>query len=143
MLNMSEQNISKAMFQIDEQLSSHSPSYSNLQMNLVNSKSVSAWNVLPSSQGFQDQMPAYLNQVRLSNYYQDNPWPTLENSNKYGVSTMGGQLNLNVSPGKRPGNALKVQPTASNVMHDVQQQQQFSPITRNGIVVPSFMGNSL
>ena len=71
-------NISKAMFQVDEKLSSQTKLSNKLHMNLSDSKNISSWNSLPEQQGFGNEMPAYLNQVRLSNYYQDNSWPVLQ-----------------------------------------------------------------
>lgn len=143
-------NISKAMFQVDENLSSQPKLSNQLHMNLSDSKNIASWNSLPEHQGFENQMPAYLNQVRLSNYYQDTPWPVLQFSQEFGLSPMGGQLNPNLPPGRRPGNTLKTPPVAMGMAKNfmtgtemaVRQpnvQNNIHPVVNNGIAVPSFM----
>ncbi len=55
-------------------------------------------------------MPAYLSQVRMSNYYQDNPYDVLMFGKKYGTDNiLGGSINPNVKPGSKPGNTYKGQ----------------------------------
>lgn len=52
-----------------------------------------AWNSDVSGQTTDGMLPAYLNQVRLSAYYQNNPLPVLEYSTKYGVQEpLGGPI---------------------------------------------------
>jgi hypothetical protein len=62
-------------------------------------------------QGFATQLPAYINQARMSTYYQDNPWPTLSYSQKYGIEEpLGGFIRGDIPPGHYPGNVLKNNP---------------------------------
>ena len=82
-------NISQSLFMMDEKLMADPQ---HLSQKLMASKDVSGWNSISGPQGIDNQTPAYLNQSRLSTYYQDNPWPTLQFSNRFGLSTMGGPV---------------------------------------------------
>ena len=99
-------NISQSLFMMDEKLMSDPKAQRNLAYNLMNNKTVSGWNSIEEPQGISSQLPAYLNQSRLSTYYQDNPWPALQFSNHFGLAPMGGPVNPTLSPGHRPGNVL-------------------------------------
>lgn len=55
----------------------------------------------------QNLMPAFIQQAHLSTWFQDNPWDILLSSSKYGLPVMGGELDLEQSPGHKPGNVLK------------------------------------
>jgi len=78
---MSTLNISQMLFTVDEQLMQKS--------NIGN--------------GISGQMPAYVNQARLSTYYQDNPFGTLLFSTKFCLDPMGGNVNDANGSGSRPG----------------------------------------
>lgn len=99
-------NISQSLFMMDEKLMSDPKAQKNLAYNLMGSRVVSGWNSIDEPQGISNQLPAYLNQSRLSTYYQDNPWSTLQFSNHFGLSPMGGPVNPTLTPGHRPGNVL-------------------------------------
>lgn len=55
------------------------------------------------------QIPAFLEQSRMSTYYQDNPWKILTYSKKYdeGIPIMGGSINPTQNPGYKPGNTYE------------------------------------
>ena len=58
-------------------------------------------------QGFDNQLPAYLEQARMSSYYQDNPFATLTFSKQYGIEEpLGGLVRPDLPPGSFPGNVL-------------------------------------
>ncbi len=59
------------------------------------------------SQEMKKITPAYVSQVRLSTYYQDNPWDTLLYSTKFGAEPLGGNVDLSHPPGYRPGNIFR------------------------------------
>jgi hypothetical protein len=96
-------NISQSLFMMDEKLMNDPKHLSN---KLMAARNVSSWNSIGQPQGIDNQIPAYLNQSRLSTYYQDNPWPTLQFSNRFGLAPMGGPINPSLTPGHRPGNVL-------------------------------------
>ena len=97
-------NISQALFQLDEKLSQQSDQLQGAMMK----SSVSAWNSIPMAQGIDQgvEQKAYINQSRMSTMYQDNPWPTLMFSTRFGLEPMGGEINGSIPPGHRPGNTL-------------------------------------
>lgn len=69
-----------------------------------------SWNTIEcGGQGIQNQMDAWLNQSRLSTYYQDNPLPTLEfaknNSGNPSFQPLGG----NIIPGLAEGHIAGVE----------------------------------
>lgn len=97
-------NISQSLFMMDEKLMSDPK---HLAIKLMQNKDVSGWNSISEPQGIDNQLPAYLNQSRLSTYYQDNPWPTLQFTNKFGLEPLGGPIDPTQTPGHRPGNILK------------------------------------
>lgn len=89
-----------------------------------------------------DPFSAYVNQSRLSTYYQDNPWPTLTFTNQFGVRPIGGPINYMQPPGHRPGNLAKKVPVAANDIDERGNEAvSISPLKRNGIMVPSNMVN--
>lgn len=94
-------NISGSLFFMDEKLMNNN----NLNSRLVNSQLVSNWNSIPMDQGTGVQLPAYINQSRLSTWYQDNGnEPVLQFANQYGLNVMGGNFRGDLTPGSRPGN---------------------------------------
>lgn len=74
-----------------------------------------AWNVTnmnptntpPGETPQLSQMSAFINQSRLSQFYQNNPYQTLMFSTKFGLPTMGGPPNQDSQPGAFPGNTIK------------------------------------
>jgi hypothetical protein len=98
-------NISQMMFYQNEKSVVPSDSVSAAFQNL---SALSGINSMPQiSNDMAKQMPAFLQQARLSMYYQNNPWNILTSSNKFGVPTMGGDLIPDQPPGSNPGNILK------------------------------------
>jgi hypothetical protein len=101
-------NISQTLFNKNERLVVPNDTFSNAYQNL---SSVSGINALPQNNNtISSQMPAYINQAHISTWYQDNPWEVLTYSSKFGLPTMGGELDANLPPGYRPGNTLKQAP---------------------------------
>jgi len=98
-------NLSQMLFKQDEKLSAgggQSVAYA-----FTNLSSLGAINSMPQElNDMQSQFPAYLSQSHLSTYYQDNPYPILTASNKFGVETMGGEIDAFQAPGYRPGNTF-------------------------------------
>jgi len=66
-----------------------------------NSKSASS-----SENGESRRFDIFMDQARMSTYYQDHPWGGLEHSSKNGYTgpTLGGDIRNNVPPGYLPGN---------------------------------------
>jgi len=97
-------NLSQQLFQRDEKLLVPSHLVSQEYQNLA---TVSGANSMPSLlHDTKHIMPAFLEQAHMSTLYQDNPWPILTASNKFGVITPGGDLIPNQPPGYRPMNTL-------------------------------------
>ena len=69
---------------MDENLMSDPKAQRGLAHKMMDKKDTSGWNSIDEPQGIANQLPAYLNQSRLSTFYQDNPWPTLQFSNRFG-----------------------------------------------------------
>jgi len=98
-------NISQTLFKQNEKLIVPGDSVSAAFQNLA---SLNGINSMPQElHNMETLMPAYLEQVHVSTYYQDNPWPGLTENLKYGVPPMGGNIDPNQSPGYRPGNTLR------------------------------------
>jgi hypothetical protein len=65
-----------------------------------------AYNSNPNEMKSQDSV--FIEQVRMSTYYQDNPWQTLTYSQKFDhIPILGGDINPNQGPGYRPGNTYE------------------------------------
>ncbi len=97
-------NITQTLFKRNENLIVPNDSISDAYQNL---SALSGINSMPQElNNMQSQMPAFLSQAHLSTYFQDNPWNILEYSNKYGLPTMGGNLDLSQPPGYKPGNIM-------------------------------------
>jgi hypothetical protein len=98
-------NISQTLFQQNEKLVVPSDSVSVAYQNLT---SLSGVNSMPQEiNNIREQMPAYMSQAHLSTWYQDNPWDILTYSKKFGLSPMGGNLELDQGSGFKPGNTLR------------------------------------
>lgn len=84
-------NISRKLFSIDNALVKSSPVKG---MGDEIEKTNPFTSIFTDTAQDESLLPAYLNQVRLSAYYQNNPLPVLEFSTKYGVQEpLGGPLN--------------------------------------------------
>ena len=97
-------NITSTLFESDEKIMGADVLGKKLEMSNPYS-----WNSNTDlgPQGFQDQLPAYLSQSHMSSYYQDNPWPVLNFSKKYGVKqTLGGGVRGDLPPGSYPRNII-------------------------------------
>lgn len=57
-----------------------------------------------------DMTKAYLDQSRLSTYYQDSPWQVLTFPTQFNLNALGGPINGLQPPGSRPGNLLMKNP---------------------------------
>ena len=95
-------NLSQILFRKNEKLIK--PSNHNIFQGLG---LLSNLNILQDkTNSIEDEIPAYLAQAKLSTLYQDSPWNILSASNKYGMPTMGGDIDPSLPPGHRPGNTL-------------------------------------
>jgi hypothetical protein len=140
-------NISQSLFLVDEKLMKPSHKLANR----LDQTMVSEWNSIGSiGQGISGQLPAYLNQARLSTWYQDNgSEPLLQFSNQFGLAPMGGPFNGNISTGARvePVPANKVAKAGYALYDDkyypVEQPKSLvdniMPNCNNGICLPKFM----
>jgi hypothetical protein len=111
-------NITQTLYQQNEKQIVPNDSFELAYKNLHNLSDI---NVIPQENTLKEQMPAYIKQAHLSTWYQDNPWETLTFSKKYGLPTMGGNIDPNLPPGHQPGNTLRA---ASNR----KQQQRMSVV---------------
>ena len=59
--------------------------------------------------GEQGRFNIFMDQARMSTFYQDNPWKELQHSKKYGYEgpTLGGNIRGNIPPGHLPGNTIE------------------------------------
>ena len=95
-------NITQTLFEQDMSTVSHSDLTAAAFAGMKN-----ASDIVQLESGMKNLMPAFLKQANLSTWYQNNPWPILTSSLKYGVeSPLGGPLELDQPPGYRPGNVL-------------------------------------
>lgn len=71
--------------------------------------SVAFGTVQEPGQGFDDRFKGYMQQAKMSTYYQDHPWEVLQFSKKHGLDgpQPGGQIRGDIPPGHFPGNTLK------------------------------------
>ncbi len=79
---------------------------------------------------------AFINQAKISTYYQDNPYGTLSYSDKFSVPTLGGPITSQGS-GHRPGNVFKGQQVYEYQASTKEPTIQTSKI--EGLIVPSNM----
>ncbi len=89
-------NISRKLFTADNALISKKQTPVGVGSELEQTNPFS-WNAtIGNDYATQDELlPAYLHQVRLSSYYQNNPLPVLEFSTKYGVNEpLGGPISV-------------------------------------------------
>jgi hypothetical protein len=139
-------NITQSLFYLDEKLMTKNKTPNN---DLYNSTMVSDWNSLNSVQGIDNQFPVFMNQSKISTWYQDNgSAPILLFSNQFGLPTMGGQYK-NVGTGSRPGNTVKDVPKPGYALFSGNQyakieeptpvSKNFNITMNNGIALPSFM----
>ena len=59
--------------------------------------------------GEKNRFNIYMDQARMSTFYQDNPWKELQHSEKHGYvgPTLGGNIRGDIPPGSLPGNTIK------------------------------------
>lgn len=87
-------NISRKLFSIDNALVKKSSAVKGMGDEIEKTNPFTS--VFNDSAQDESLLPAYLNQVRLSAYYQNNPLPILQFSTKYGVQEpLGGPINKN------------------------------------------------
>jgi hypothetical protein len=107
----------------------------NSNAKLQNLQSLNELNsVNDENEGMKELLPAYIQQANLSTWYQNNPWPILTDSNKYGVETMGGELDLSQPPGYKPGNVLRRQ---SNVESTVESTTEQNNTVEEATIIPT------
>lgn len=82
-------------------------------------------------------LKAFINQSRLSTYFQDNPYETLTYSNKFQVPTLGGVAAKSHGSGHRPGNSFDL--TGINQKGAAFVQDLPKPVEIQGIFVPRQM----
>ncbi len=136
-------NISQSLFMLDEKLST----CTNGQA-LNDTSMVSSWNTSEVDvKGIGCQQPAYINQSRLSTWYQDNgSQEVLLFSNQFGLPVMGGEYNNKAESGHRPGNVLKQVPKPGYALNNDKyykinypKYNEINITESNGISRPSFM----
>lgn len=94
-------NVSGMLFLLDEKLMKECCD-DDISEQLENSKMVSNWSSIQTPRNC--QKPAYLNQSRISTWYQDNgSYPVLQYSNQFGLNVMGGAYDPRETAGSRPG----------------------------------------
>jgi hypothetical protein len=121
-------NISQSLFQLDEKLSQQ-----------------------PKGPDFTPEFNAFINQSRVSTYYQDNPWQSLQFSGQFGLPTMGGPINYGIGAGSKPYNPYwpsgPQEPSAANAAlsseYNVLTNTNTNPVMVNGILVPQFMAQPI
>ena len=118
-MNVSTLNLSQSLFQLDEKMMSNQ----NQQTKQMG-----------------EQFVPYLNQSRLSTYYQNNPWPTVSFATKFGLEPLGGPINYTLSPGYQPGNII-TNPSPPPQAFQAPSNNLVQPKYSNGLAVPSFMKN--
>lgn len=109
----------------------------NTNKKLQNLQSLNELNSINNeNEDMKELLPAYIEQAHLSTWYQNNPWPILTDSNKYGVETMGGDLDLSQPPGYKPGNVLKrqanVETTTTTTVETPKPDPNISETTKSG-----------
>jgi len=68
--------------------------------------------------GEQGRFQMFLNQARMSTYFQDHPWDTLEHAKKFGYqgNQLGGNIRGELPPGYLPGNTIKPNNNVKSLM---------------------------
>jgi hypothetical protein len=126
-------NITQSLFQFDEKL------------------------MTSSNSGTNQETPAYLNQARMSTYFQDNPFPVLSFANNFGLRSLGGPINYSQTSGAkqlRPQTSkndaqgqFKMSSQSQNFYansapaYSFKTNQNVTPVNYNGMLVPQFMVN--
>ena len=107
------------------------------------------WNSQNQEQAMGVQEQAYINQARMSTYYQDNPFATLDFASQFGLNVMGGSVRGNLGSGSRPGNIVKDVPKPGFALSTagytpIRQPAPVNnivPLDVQGINIPNFMVN--
>ncbi len=136
-------NISQSLFILDENLMDNN---NGLSTQLYNSKNIANWNTFPN-QGIYGQEKAYLNQSRISQFYQSSGVePVLGYTRTFDLPPLGGKVDFSMGQNGRP-----VIPEAELAKSQFNQKQYTQipterPIAKNmkihssnGISLPSFM----
>jgi len=133
-------NISGVLFNMDNQLAHNG----SIVDQLTDSRMVSDWNSI-KGQTLKPGSPAYINQARLSTWYQDNgSVPILSFSNQFGLPVMGGKMTP-VGQGARPDYPFQNLPKSGFSLY----KNEYSPVDspseynvpikqENGIYTPNF-----
>jgi len=83
-----------------------------------------------------DNLTAYLNQARISTFYQDNPFQILSSSDKFNIPTLGGKIDGSQGSGSRPGVAFSIKEPVLTV-----PKNNIQLVNKGGIWVPSGMSS--
>ena len=87
-------------------------------------------------------LSAFINQSKISTYYQDNPYKVLAFSDKFGVPTSGGPITEQGS-GHKPGNIFKGSQVSEYNLQNLNGKKNNSVqiVDVKGIIVPKNMSN--
>ncbi len=83
-----------------------------------------------------DNLTAYLNQARISTYYQDNPFQILSSSAKFNIPTLGGSIDGSNGAGSRQGINFSIKEPVLTV-----PKNNIQLVNRGGVWVPSGMSS--
>jgi len=135
-------NISQTLFATDESL---------MKKNVGSLATIAPYNWISSEDvGIEGagtaQEAAYINQSRMSSYYQDNPFKNLLFANQFALPTLGGPVNGSQGSGSRPGVVITELPKKGFALLNgkyykdrVPESYTIKTTNVNGIVVPQFM----
>jgi len=119
-------NLSQTLFNQNMKTLKLEPEASSTAMKFANMKSIAGLNAIESQdEELRTLTPAFIEQANLSTWYQSNPWGILTASSKYGVTPLGGPVNLEQPPGYRPGNVLMTQKPKQSVMSKLNIRENF------------------
>jgi len=137
-LNVGTTNISQSLFLMDEEITRNAEGQQRYEEEM-NTSMISDWNSIKRPQM---SNAAFINQSRLSTWYQDNgSIPILGFSTQFGLPMMGGPYNTGAMNGSRPG----YKPSDPELLKfDQMAVTDVTPLhvpitTQNGIMTPSFM----
>ncbi len=99
-------------------------------------------NLVAPSKNFSQEFPVFMNQSKISTYFQDNPYSTLTFVNQFGMSPLGGSINYNIGSGSKPNAPMPFTMPPSNGVQNAfsnRTDSNVQPIEMNGMFVPQFM----